>query len=315
MPEETDQFFDVVIAGGGPAGMSALLWCAELGLRAVLLEREAELGGQLLQTHNAVRNYLGVETSNGRDLRDVFLRQIARLNIATSAEIVEADLASKRIRLADRSTFSCRAIFIATGVRRRKLMVPGEEEFRGRGILESGVKAGEQVRGGSVVIVGGGDAALENALILSQTAAEVHVVHRRHEFTARSEYVKRAKRTCNIKIVPNSKITKIAGNKCVDFVEIEHLTSGKRSRLEADAVLLRIGVEPNTDLFRGQIDLDDVGYVRINNSCETSMRCIFAGGDAANPATPTISVAVGNGAAAAKAALEEISERTNDRNR
>src|SRR4051794_3882952 len=109
MPEETVQFFDVVIAGGGPAGMSALLWCAELGLRAVLLEREAELGGQLLQTHNAVRNYLGVETSNGRDLRDVFLRQIARLNIATSAEIVEADLASKRIRLADRSTFSCRA--------------------------------------------------------------------------------------------------------------------------------------------------------------------------------------------------------------
>ncbi|MFN0280293.1 MAG: NAD(P)/FAD-dependent oxidoreductase, partial [Pyrinomonadaceae bacterium] len=137
---EKNTDYDVIIAGGGPAGLSSLLWCAELGLTAILIEKEPEFGGQLLHTHNSIKNYLGIEAVNGRELRDIFLRQIekAKIKRLTGAEIVEADLTQKSVTLADGTKYSSRAIIIATGVRRRKLIVPGEEELRGRGILESG---------------------------------------------------------------------------------------------------------------------------------------------------------------------------------
>jgi thioredoxin reductase (NADPH) len=298
---ENNHKYDVVIIGGGPAGMSALLWCAELKLNAVLIEKEAELGGQLLQTYNAIRNYLGFEAANGGELRDVFLRQIAGLNMLTEAEIVEADLEHKTLKLADQSLYSGRAIFIATGVRRRKLLVPGEEEFRGRGILDSGKKSHNDVRGKTVVIAGGGDAALENALILSEGARKVFVVHRGREFRARDEFKRKAEAAHNVEFIFNSEIAKIVGDENVRGVEIQHPSSGERMQVAADAVLIRIGVEPNTEPFRGQIDLDDRGYVQVNANCMTRMHGIFAGGDVANPGAPTISVAVGDGSAAVKA--------------
>jgi len=303
---EVNTHFDVLIAGGGPAGMSALLWCGELGLGAVLLEKEAELGGQLLHTYNAVRNHLGAEADNGLELRDVFLQQIAGLNIVTRAEIVGVDLANRSVSLADGRKYSGRAMFLATGVRRRKLMVPGEEKFHGRGLLGSGMKAREDMRGRSVLIVGGGDAALENALILSETAANVFVVHRRSKFTARKEFIEKAERAQNVEFIFNSKVTAIIGTKGVESVEIEHLTSGERTQLEPDAILIRIGIEPNSELFRDQIELDDAGYVRINGKCETSRIGVFAGGDVTNPNAPTISAAVGQGSAAVKAILAQL---------
>ena len=303
--------FDVLIAGGGPAGLSALLWCAELGLSAILLEKEAEFGGQLLHTHNAIQNYLGIEAANGREMRDSFLRQLENTGIKrlTGAEIVEADLVRKTVTLADGTAISGHAIIIATGVRRRKLMVPGEVEFRGRGILDSGVTAMDEVRGKTVLIVGGGDAALENALILSETAREILVVHRRGELTARREFVKKARESEKIELLFNTQITEIIGKEGVEAVETKHLTSGRLLRMQTDAVLIRIGVEPNTELFRGQIELDDEGYVIIDRNCATSLQGVFAVGDVANRLAPTISTAVGHGAAAVKAIFREINLR------
>lgn len=302
---------DVIIAGGGPAGMSALLWCADLGLNAVLLEKEIELGGQLLYTYNAIKNYLGIEAATGRELRDIFLRQIANAKIERrcGAEIVGADLAGTSMTLADGTMYSGRAIIIATGVRRRKLKVPGEEEFRGRGILESGAKAVDEVSGKTVVIVGGGDAALENALILSENARKIFVVHRRKEFTARRDFTDQAKALGKIEFLPDNKLTTIVGKGTVKSVELEHLISGKSSQIETDAVLIRIGVEPNTELFRGQIELDEKGYVIIDSYCAANLSNVFACGDVANPSSPTIATAVGHGATAVKALFRELSSR------
>ncbi len=302
--------FEVIIAGGGPAGLSAVLWCAELGLNAILLEKEPEFGGQLLHTHNAIGNYLGIEAHNGHDLRDLFLQQIENLQGVkriTGAEIVEADLIGKNIKLADGTVYSSRAIFISTGVQRRKLNVPGEEEFYGRGVLESGVKALEEVRGKTVVIVGGGDAALENAVILSKTAARIYVVHRRDHFSARREFVKHANETENIEIVFDTQIKEITGREGVDGIELKHLSSGNSSRIQTDFVLIRIGVEPNTELFREQIDLDSGGFIKIDAHCATSISGVYAGGDVANPVAKSISTSAGNGASAAKAILRQLS--------
>lgn len=304
--------FDVIIAGGGPAGLSALLWCAELSLSAILFEKGAEFGGQLLRTHNEIGNYLGIEAANGRDLCDRFLSQIettSSIQRFAGVEIVEANLVHKTVTLENGAVYSSRAIILATGVRRRKLMVPGEEEFSGQGILESGIKARDDVRGKTVLIFGGGDAALENATILSETAGKIFVAHRRREFTARKEFLRKAEELENIEFLTDTKVLAIVGNEMVEAADLQHLSSGKLSRVHCDAVLIRIGVEPNTELFRGQVKLDDAGYVTIDRNCATNLQGVFAVGDAANPTAPTLNVATGHGAVAVNAIFKEIYSR------
>ena len=164
--------YDVVILGGGRPALTAI-WCADLGLEAILLEREAEFGGALLRIYNRITNYPGLITENGRDMRDQFLQTAENFKFErrTSAEIVSADLAAKCVTLANGDCITGRSIIIATGTRRRELGIPGESEFIGCGILDSGVRQKNEVAGKHVLVVGGGDAAVENALILSETAA------------------------------------------------------------------------------------------------------------------------------------------------
>ncbi|MDQ3088738.1 MAG: NAD(P)/FAD-dependent oxidoreductase [Acidobacteriota bacterium] len=294
--------FDVIIIGGGAAGLSAALWCDELGLKALLLEEKGELGGQLLWTHNAIKNHLGIEANNGHELCDIFLKQIERRNftIKLSCEIDEIDLDEKTVLLKSGDRFFAKAVIIATGVSRRKLNIAGEEKFKNKGIIESGKRDQDLVKEKNVAVIGGGDAAFENALILAETASEVILIHRNHYFRARAEFVEQAKRHPKIKILTNSIAQKIIGNERVEAVELKHAQTNKTQILPAEAILIRVGVEPNTKLLRGKLDLDENGYVKINQNCETNIKRIFAVGDAANPLAPTVSSAVGMGATAAK---------------
>ncbi|HEX3102639.1 MAG TPA: FAD-dependent oxidoreductase [Pyrinomonadaceae bacterium] len=300
--------FDVIIIGGGPGGLSAAFWCAELGLKTLLLEKEDHFGGQLLRTFNEIKNHLGVEAANGREMRDIFLRQVEKKDIRRlcGCTVVSGDLIEKTVVTADGSSYSSRAIIIATGVSRRKLGIPGEAEFYGRGILDSGERSKNDVAGKSIVIVGGGDAALENALILSRTAEKVFVVHRRSEFSAREEFVEGCRRNENIEFVTDVRAAAIIGNTAVEAVELDNILSGTHSRIPADAVLIRVGEEPNTDLFRGQIDLDAAGFIRVDENCATGISGVFAVGDVANPIAPTISAAVGMGTVSAKAVVDSL---------
>ena len=202
--------------------------------------------------------------------------------------------------LADGSQFRARSIVIATGVSRRRLGIPGEAEFFGRGVLESGEKAKDQVAEKRVMIVGGGDAALENALIISRTAERVFVVHRRSEFSARDEFVEGCLKNEKIEFILDSRAVAIIGNTAVAAVEIENIASGERTQISVDAVLIRLGEVPNTELFAGQICLDQRDFVVVNSDCSTSFPNVYAVGDVANPLAPTISGAVGMGATAAR---------------
>lgn len=299
---------DVIVIGGGPAGLSAALWCTKLGLRAVVLEKEAEFGGQLLWTFNAIKDHLGVEAADGHELLDRFLRQLENSNFPGSAgtPVAAADLAQKTVTLTDGRCIRSSAIIIATGVRRRALNVAGEERFTGRGILDSGVRCRNEVSGKIVAIIGGGDAAVENALILSQTALKVIVIHRRAEFTARQEFIDRLRICRNVECLMNRRVIAIAGNETLEGVEVEDLESGTRSLIDAGAVLIRIGVVPNTDMFASQIAMDPAGYITIDAGCRTNADYVFAAGDVASPNAPTISNAVGHGAAAAKFAARQL---------
>jgi thioredoxin reductase (NADPH) len=299
--------YDVIIIGGGAGGISAACWCAELGLKALLLESNAELGGQLLWTHNPVKNHLGVEAENGRELRDICVSQAKNYNFSlrTGAEVADADLENKIVTLRNGETFSARALIIATGIRRAKLGVAGEKELKGRGVLQSGKLDAEKVREKNVCVVGGGDAALENVLILAETARKVTLLHRRKDFRARAEFLEKARQNSSIEILTDSVVTRIIGDEKVEAVEIKN--NNRVFVLPVEAILIRIGVEPNTELFRGKLKLDKNGYIETGSLCETSADKVFAVGDAANPLAPTVSGAVGMGATAAKVILDKLS--------
>jgi thioredoxin reductase (NADPH) len=295
--------FDVIIIGGGVAGLSTALWCDELGLSALLLEKNAELGGQLLWTHNEIKNYLGKEAKNGRELRDVFLEQIEKrkFTLHLQTEITDVDLEKREITLADETKIFARAVVIATGIRRRKLNVEGEDKFKKRGIIESGKQNAESVTGKNVLIVGGGDAAFENALILAENASHVTLIHRRKDFRARSEFIEQVEQHPKIKIFTETTVQKITGNEQIESVAINNLISNETQMLPIDVLLIRIGVEPNTEQFQGTLELDKNGYIEVNRNCETNLEKVFAVGDVANPISLTVSTAVGTGATAAKA--------------
>ena len=299
--------YDVLIAGAGPAGMTAAMWCVELGMgKVLLLEEKNELGGQLNEINNRVDNYPGIRAANGKEIRDLFLRSLEpySLDILLNTHIDNIDLLTKRVQLNDGDVLTGRALIIATGVRRRRLGIEGEHEFEGRGILRSGAGERESVRNRRVVIVGGGDAALENALILSEFAREVTVIHRRRDFSARSEFVELARKLRNVKFEFETVVERILGNDAVEHVVLKNVNSLESHVSEIDYILIRIGVEPNSDLLIGQGESDERGYLVVDSACRTSIPGVFVAGDLANPVSPTIATAVGMGAAAAKAAKQ-----------
>ena len=300
---------DILIIGGGPAGLSALLWCIDLGQNAILLEKNDEFGGQMLRTFNPINNYPGFKAAEGKKLRDIFFSQVMERGgkLLSGVLIAETHLGEKRVVCENGTQYLSRSIIIATGVRRRQLGIPGETAFAGRGVLESGVKARDDVTGKSVLIVGGGDAAIENAIILSEKAKKVTVGHRRQSFTARREFLEKAEQTDNIEFRTNVHLNSIIGGDKVEAVELIDQVSKKISRLDVDAVLIRIGTEPNSELFRGQIKLNEAGYIVVGSDTSTNVEGVFAIGDIIGPVAPTISTAVGHGAVAARAAADYVS--------
>jgi thioredoxin reductase (NADPH) len=300
---------DVIIIGAGPAGLSAALWCDELGLDTLVIERGPEVGGQLLRVYNPIENYLGARAANGRELRDLFAAQVAEkeFDLWTEAEIESVDLKAKRVRLHRGEELQAIALVIATGVRRRRLHVPGETEFAGRGVLESGRLEAAAVAGEAVRVVGGGDAAAENALLLAETCATVTLVHRGKSLRARPGFAERIKSDHRITVFTETTLLGILGGERVESVEMRRAGALKAMRMAVRGVLVRVGVEPNTELFRGQLHTDERGYVVVTGEQETSAEMVFAVGDVSNPLAPTVSGAAGAGATAAKVIAARLS--------
>jgi thioredoxin reductase (NADPH) len=293
---------DVVIIGAGPAGLSAAFWCDELGLDTLVLERAEHIGGQLSQIYNPIENYLGLKTANGRELLARFSAGLddADFDLWTNTEIEAVDLTAKRVMLRSGEALQSISLVIATGVRRRKLGIPGEAEFAGRGIIESATRDAQLFAGKDVCVVGGGDAAAENALLLAEVCATVTLVHRGKQLGARREFVERLQTNHCITVFKESLVQRILGNDSVEAVEILRRDAIKPFQMAVGGVLVRIGVEPNTELFRDQLPLTERGYIVVNGEQETNVTSVFAIGDVSNPRAPTISGATGAGATAAK---------------
>jgi thioredoxin reductase (NADPH) len=293
---------DVLIIGAGPAGLAAGLWCDELGLDTLVLEQREEIGGQLLSVYNSIQNYPGVKAANGREFLKLWTEKLsdADFDLWTNVAIQSVDLRAKRVVLESGEQLQSISIIIATGVRRRQLGIPGELEFAGKGVLESANRDREQLAGSDVCIIGGGDAAAENALLLAEVCPTVTLVHRGRTLRARREFSEQMLGHHSITVFPESLVTAILGHDHVEAVEIKRKDALKPFQMAVQGVLIRIGVEPNTGSFVGQINLDEHGYVICSAQHETNVANVFAIGDVANPLAPTISGAVGAGATAAK---------------
>jgi thioredoxin reductase (NADPH) len=293
---------DVVIIGAGPAGLSTAFWCDELGLDTLVLEQAEEIGGQLHRVYNPISNYLGLKTSNGKELLEIFTQDVdsAEFDLWTQTSIASVDLKAKRLSLRSGENLQAIAIVIATGVRPRELGVPGEKEFVGKGMIESAARDRQLFAGRDVCIVGGGDAAVENALLLAEVCPTVTLVHRGKKLRARRELTEQLVSNHSITVFTESVLTRIIGDDEVVAVEVLRKQGLKPFQLAVRGVLIRIGVEPNTGLIREQVRTDEEGFIEVNNQQETSVPMVFAAGDVSNPLAPTISGATGAGATAAK---------------
>ena len=293
---------DVLIIGAGPAGLAAALWCDQLGLDTLILEERETAGGQLLSIYGPIENYPGARASNGAELLARFDDQIngAGFDLWTNVEIGSVDLGAKRISLRSGEQLQTISMIIATGVRRRQLGIPGENEFVAKGIIDSGVRDRHLFEGKDVCVIGGGDAAVENTLLLADVCSTVTLVHRSKKLAARREFVEQLQTNHCVTVFTESVVSRIMGNEQVEAVEIRRKEAIKPFQMAVQGVLIRIGVKPNTDLFRGQLQLDEKGYIVVTSLQETKVPNVFAIGDVSNPMAPTISGAMGAGATAAK---------------
>jgi len=303
---------DVIIIGAGPAGLAAAFWCDELGLDTLVLEQNEHVGGQLLSIYGPVNDYPGVPANNGREFLERFSESVnkADFDLWTNVEIESVDLKAKRVALRSGEELHSISLIIATGVRRRQLGIPGEAEFLGRGIIESATRDRNEFAGMDVCVIGGGEAAAENALLLAEVCPTVTLVHRSKTLKARPDFVQQLQGQHCITIFPESAVTRILGSDKVEAVEILRKDALQPFQMAVRGVVIRIGVEPNNELFREQLTLDDAGYAIVTSQHEASVANVFAIGDVSSPLAPTISGASGAGATAAKVIAARLNKRT-----
>lgn len=293
---------DVIIIGSGPAGLTAAIYASRAQLSTLLVTGSA-LGGQMGVT-NEVENYPGFpEGISGMELTQFMQRQAERFGAQTEFdEVTGVDLLEHPFKIrTQEGEYLAKALIIATGVSPRKLEVPGEAEFTGRGVSYCATCDGFFFRGKTVVVVGGGDAALDEALFLTRFASQLFIIHRRDRLRAERIIQERAIRNEKIEFVWDSIVTEILGDESVTSVHLRNVKTGEKSALATDGVFVYIGTVPNTQLFSGQLELDERGYIIADRQQRTSVRGVFAAGDVQERLMQQVVVAAGTGA---KAAME-----------
>ena len=302
--------YDMVIIGGGPGGYSAALYAARAGLDVVVLER-LSAGGQMALTHQ-VDNYPGfAEGIDGFTLGMQMQDGAERFGAKTEyAEVKSMDLLAepKRIETSE-GTFFGKTVVYAAGAGPRKLGLLEEEKMAGRGVHYCAACDGMFYKGKTVVVVGGGNSAVADALILSRLAEKVILVHRRDQLRAEKVYHKALEEAKNLEFRWNSVVSEVLHEDKVSGIRLKNVSSGEESVIPCDGVFVSIGRSPNTDLLKGQIALDSQGYVSAGESCRTNIPGVFAVGDVRTKALRQIVTAAADGAVSVHYAEEYLASR------
>jgi thioredoxin reductase (NADPH) len=294
--------FDVAIIGAGPGGMTAAIYCARARLSTVVFERNT--AGGIMAITELIENYPGFpEGISGWDLAEKMKAQAvqfgADLREITTVATLERLGDDRWSIVTDGETVTARAVILAPGVEARKLGVPGESEFLGRGVSYCATCDGALYRGRQVAVIGGGDSAVEEGMFLARFADDVYVLHRRDELRAQKIIQERAFAHPKMHFIWNAKVQRILGETKVEGVDYQDLVGKTVTTLPVDGVFFYVGQLPNTDFLRGFVDLDAGGYILTDDRCMTSRPGVFAIGDARAGRIKQIAWAVGEGALAA----------------
>jgi len=290
----------VVIIGAGPAGLSAALYAARAELSPIVLTGMT-IGGQAALTH-VIENYPGFPDGlGGAELGELFKAQAERFGaqiVFDTATEVDFSKAPYKVS-AYGANYTADAVIIATGATPRHLEVPGEEEFTGRGVSYCGTCDGFFFKDKDVVVIGGGDSAMEEGIFLTRFANNVNVVHRRDELRASPILQTRAMDNPKMDFIWDTVLTAIEGDEAVRHVQLENRKTGEKTKFDTDGVFIFIGHTPNTELFVDQLEMDEKGYLVVNQFMETNKPGIYAVGEVADPHFRQVITSAGMGAAAA----------------
>jgi len=299
----------VIIIGSGPAGLTAGIYAGRAQLEPLLITGYL-LGGQPTLTH-VVENYSGFpEPIPGQELAQLMQRQAERFGARIlQDEVMGIDLSNRSLKVQTwGESYQAQALIIATGVSPRKLGVPGEEEFAGRGVSYCAVCDGFFYQDKRVAVVGGGDSAVKEAIFLTRFAEQVTVIHRRNRLRATQVLQQRAFANEGIEFLRDSVAREIVGQQAVTGVRVENVKSGEFSLVPVDGVFIYAGFTPNTKFLKGELELDEQGYIVADEQGHTTRRGVFAAGDVRKGVLRQVATAVGSGAVAAMEAEEYIAE-------
>lgn len=309
MEEKVRGSYEVIIIGGGPAGMTAGLYTSRARLKTLLIENGI-FGGQMMTTE-LIENYPGFPQGvSGEELSRLMEEQAKRFGLETIMEEVTevgVEKAIKKVKTFE-GEYSCRALIICTGSEYRQLGVPGEEQYKGRGISYCATCDGAFFKDSRIMVVGGGDSAITEALFLTKFVKELTIIHRRDALRATKIYQERALNHPKIKFLWNSIVQEIKGDSVVRSVVVKDVKSGETKEVETEGVFLFVGLSPRTQFIKGVVQQDEAGYILTDENCETSVKGIFSAGDCRKRLLRQIATAVGDGATAAFAAEKYLEE-------
>lgn len=306
VPMDSGVLYDVIIIGGGPAALTAAVYCMRKGVSTGLITMD--FGGQLTDT-SSVENYMGYSYISGIDLANRFKEQMRQFEIAVidgkKAAAIE-DGREKIVRLEDGSAFRARSLIITTGKSWRRLGVPGETELTGRGVAYCAICDAPLFAGKRVVVVGGGNSGIESAIDLAKIAEHVTVVQFLAELTADKILVDAFSAFTNTTVLYEHEVVEIVGEQQVEKVRIRNRANGEISALQAQGIFIEIGLVPNTTPVKDLLQLNEYGEIEVDCACRTSRPGIFAAGDVTSVPYKQIIIAAGEGAKAALSACDYV---------
>jgi thioredoxin reductase (NADPH) len=292
--------YDVIVIGGGPAGLTAGLYSTRAGLKTILLEKSI-LGGQVSKT-SLIENYPGFpEGVEGVTLIERMVEQAKKFNVEITIEEAKSMSLNGNAKIikTKKQDYQAKAVIIATGAKFKELGVPGEIELIGKGVSYCAVCDGPLFRNRVVGVVGGGDSALSEAIYLSKLAQKVYLIHRRDEFRASHSIQNKVAAARNIEVILHTVVKEIKGQVKIESITISDQNTKKDTDLKLDGLFIYVGALPNTDFLKGLLNLNEEGYIITNENLETNVPGIFAAGDVRKKTLRQISTSVGDGALAA----------------
>ena len=303
-----DSHFDVIVIGAGAAGLTAGIYLSRAKMRTLILN-EGTVGGQMVLTHE-IANYPGVENISGYELARTMKSQALKFGavIKSNIKITEMDLTGeiKRVVVNNKDAYTSNAVIISTGGKPRTLDVPGEDEFKVKGISYCATCDGDFFQDKEIVVVGGGNSALEEAVSLTKYASKVTIVHQFDHFQALEHYVEEAKSNSKINFIMESTISEFAGDEKLNRIKIRNLRTGETTEMNIDGVFIFIGYVPNTKSLEGKVELNKWKEIIVDKNMATNIKGIYAAGDSIEKRYRQVTTAVADGTIAALSASEFV---------